>query len=114
MHLSSDMKCAGPVCPSLAPRKVNAHVMLQHMSQRQHRVTYCPSRAAASLRTDRDERLHSSCTGSDRLEKEFQESRGGLASTSGKEHVAVLRATKSAAIPLREREKPLGALLTHC
>lgn len=113
MQLGSDMKCAGPVCPSLAPKKVNAHVILQQMSQRQHRATYCPSRAAASLRTDRDERLHGSSTSSDRLEKDFQEARGGLASTNGKEHVAVLRATKSAAIPLREREKPLGAHLTQ-
>ena len=113
MQLGSDMKCAGPVCPSLAPSKIKTHVMLQQMSQRQHRATYCPSRAAASLRTDRDRRLHGSSTSSDRLEKELQEARGGLASTSGKEHVAVLRATKSAAIPLREREKPLGAHLTQ-
>ncbi|CAL5219371.1 g1191 [Coccomyxa viridis] len=35
-----------------------------------------------------------------------------MASTSGKQHVAVLRGTKSAAIPLREREKPLAAYMT--
>ncbi len=113
MQLGKELKCTGHACPSVKANLTQRTRTLHHSSQRQHRITERLVRAAASLSTDSDERLQGSSASSVRLEKEFQEARGGMASTSGKQHVAVLRGTKSAAIPLREREKPLGAPMLY-
>ena len=83
-------------------------VKLHSRSHRQQRLKHRPSRAAASLRTDQEERLHGSSAGSHHTEDELRQARGGLASTSGKQHVAVLRGSKMSTIALRERERPLG------
>ncbi len=109
MQPGKEVKCTGHACPSVKAHPTQRIRALHQNSQMQHRNTHRPVRAAASLSTDSDERLQGSSASSVRLEREFLEARGGMASTSGKQHVAVLRGTKSAAIPLREREKPLGA-----
>jgi hypothetical protein len=108
MQHGSEISWSGPhgTCP--VQRKFWSQVRPQSRTQHHHRGTHWPSRAAASLRTDREETLHNGSASSTGLERELQEVRGGQASTSGKQHKAVLRATKSAAIPLRERERPLG------
>lgn len=113
MQLGRELSCSGPARPSTLATPTQGNGALQHSNQRQHRETHRPVRAAASLSTDRNGRLQGSSANSVKLEEEFQEARGGLASTSGNQHLAVLRATKSAAIPLREREKPLGMPLGH-
>ena len=113
MQLGRELKCTGHACPSVKANSTQTNRTLYYSSQRQHRNLHRLVRAAASLSTDSDERLQGSSASSVRLEREFQEARGGMASTSGKQHVAVLRGTKSAAIPLREREKPLGAHMHH-
>lgn len=109
MQRGSEVLWSGPHSTSLIQRTFRSHVRTQSRSRQHHRVTHWPSRAAASLRTDREERLHNGSVNSNGVEQELQEARGGQASTSGRQHMAVLRATKSAAIPLRERERPLGA-----
>lgn len=114
MHIGRELKCTGPVCPSAQANPTQGKRRLQHSTHRRQRSTHRPVKAAASLSTDSDERLQGGSIGSVKLEQEYQEARGGQASTSGKQHLAVLRATKSAAIPLREREKPLGAPLQTC
>ena len=111
MQLGRELKCIGPACPSTLLTPTQGSRTLQLSNQRHHQKKHKPVRAAASLSTESNERLQGSSASSVRLEQEFQEARGGLASTSGNQHLAVLRATKSAAIPLREREKPLGTAL---
>ena len=92
----------------LAHEPQHAQPKLQNRSQQQHRLKHRPSTAAASLRTDQEERLHGSSARSQQNEDELRQARGGLASTSGKQHVAVLRGSKMSTIALRERERPLG------
>ena len=92
----------------LAHEPQQAQLKLHIRSQRQHRLKHRPSTAAASLRTDQEERLHGSSASSQQTEDELRQARGGLASTSGKQHVAVLRGSKMSTIALRERERPLG------
>lgn len=112
MQHGSEVLLSGPHSTSIIQWPFWSHIRTQSRPQQHHRATHWPSRAAASFRTDREERLHNGSASSNGLEQELQKVRGGQASTSGMQHMAVLRATKSAAIPLRERERPLGTPLT--